>query len=374
MRIALISHTHFYWTGLYARYFLAQGHDVRVISFSEEPLEGVPVDYIGSGTPSRRKALHYFAGVPALRSRLHAFGPDVAFATYLSSNGLLTALCHSGPLVVSAHGSDVLAGPGGAWAGARMIRFTCRRADVVHAVSQHLVDALVRLRVPADPIHCFPIGVDTDWFVPPAEGRSDDLPTRVVCTRHQESVYANETIIEALALLRADALDVRATLLGGGALLEERRAQVRELGLDDVVELPGHQPPEHVRRALQTASVYVSASTSDGASSSLLEAMACGLFPVVSAIPANVGWIEDGATGLLFQPGDTRGLAEALRRAVLDADLRASAEPRNRALVLREGNLTRNLSRMEALLERATEMHRGPAPRNRRVSERRVSS
>ena len=100
MRIALISHTHFYWTGLYARYFLAQGHDVRVISFSQEPLEGVPVDYIGSGTPSRRKALHYFAGVPALRSRLRAFAPDVAFATYLSSNGLLTALCHSGPLVV----------------------------------------------------------------------------------------------------------------------------------------------------------------------------------------------------------------------------------------------------------------------------------
>jgi glycosyltransferase involved in cell wall biosynthesis len=374
MRIALISHTHFYWTGLYARYFLAQGHDVRVISFSQEPLEGVPVDYIGSGTPSRRKALHYFAGVPALRSRLRAFAPDVAFATYLSSNGLLTALCHSGPLVVSAHGSDVLAGPGARWASARMIRFTCRRADVVHAVSQHLVDALGRLRVPADPIHCFPIGVDADWYVPPAEGRRADLPPRVVCTRHQESVYANETIVEALALLRADALDVRATLLGGGALLEERRAQIRELGLEDVVDLPGHQPPELVRRALQTASVYVSASTSDGASSSLLEAMACGLFPVVSAIPANLAWIEDGATGLLFEPGDTRGLAEALRRAALDADLRASAALRNRALVLREGNLTRNLSRMEALLERATEMHRGPARRNRSVSERRVSS
>jgi glycosyltransferase involved in cell wall biosynthesis len=210
--------------------------------------------------------------------------------------------------------------------------------------------------------------------VPPAEGRRADLPPRVVCTRHQESVYANETIVEALALLRADALDVRATLLGGGALLEERRAQIRELGLEDVVDLPGHQPPELVRRALQTASVYVSASTSDGASSSLLEAMACGLFPVVSAIPANLAWIEDGATGLLFEPGDTRGLAEALRRAALDADLRASAALRNRALVLREGNLTRNLSRMEALLERATEMHRGPARRNRSVSERRVSS
>ena len=188
MRIALISHTHFYWTGLYARYFLAQGHDVRVISFSEEPLDGVPVDYIGSGTPARRKAFHYFTGVPALRSRLRAFAPDGAFATYLSSNGLLTALCYSGPLVVSAHGSDVLAGPGGTWASARMIRFTCRRADVVHAVSQHLVDALVRLRVPAHPIHCFPIGVDAEWFAPLPGGRSDELPPRVLCTRHQESV------------------------------------------------------------------------------------------------------------------------------------------------------------------------------------------
>jgi L-malate glycosyltransferase len=374
MRIALVSHTHFYWTGLYARHFLAQGHDVRVLSFSEEPLEGVPVDYIGHGTPTRRKALHYFAGAPSLRARLRAFAPDVVFATYLSSNGLLAALCHSGPLVVSAHGSDVLAGPGGAWASAKMIRFTCRRADIVHAVSQHLVDALVRLRVDADPIHCFPIGVDPEWFAPLPDSRPDDRPLRVVCTRHQESVYANDTIVDALALLRDEALDVRATLLGGGTLLEERRAQVHQLALDDVVDLPGHQALEDVRRALQTGSVYVSASMSDGASSSLLEAMACGLFPVVSAIPANRAWIEDGVTGLLFEPGDTRGLAAALRRAVLDPDLRASARARNRALVLREGNLPRNLARMEALLERATEMRRGTARRDRRVSAGRVSS
>lgn len=358
MRIALISHTHFHWTGFYARYFLEQGHELRVMSLSRETLDGVPVDYIGSGTPVHRKALHYFARLPRLRSRLRSFAPDVVFATYLSSNGLLAALSHFGPLVVSARGSDVLAGAGGGRAHASMIRFTCRRADVVHAVSQHLVETLVGLGVHADPIHCFPLGVDPECFAPLAGARPDALSPRVVCTRSQEPVYANETIVEALALLRADAHEVPAMLLGGGGLLEARRAQVKELSLQDLVDLPGHQTPEQVRRALQAASVYVSASTSDGTSSSLLEAMACGVFPVVSAIPANRAWIEDGANGLLFEPGDSRGLANALRRAVLDTDLRTSAEARNRALVLREGNLTRNLARMEVLLQQATELHR----------------
>jgi L-malate glycosyltransferase len=117
-------------------------------------------------------------------------------------------------------------------------------------------------------------------------------------------------------------------------LLEERRAHVGALELGRNVELRGHVPPAEVRRVLQESEIYVSASISDGASSSLLEAMACGLFPVVSAIPANQPWVEDGKTGFLFDPGDANGLADALRRAVLDADLRAAARHRNRARVV----------------------------------------
>lgn len=358
---------------MYAQYFLEQGHDVRVLSFSSEPLDGVAVDHIGSGTPTRRKALHYLAGVPYVRSRLRSFAPDVVFATYLSSNGLLAALCHSGPLLVSAHGSDVLETPGNAGAHARLIRFVCRRAEVVHAVSQHLVDALVRLGVHTDPIHCFPIGVDTEWFAPDPRERPVGEPPRIVSTRHQESVYANETIVEALALLRSNGVDVRASLLGGGSLLEERRAQVRQLGLEDCTVLPGPQELVEIKRALQSSDVYVSASRSDGASSSLLEAMACGVFPVVSAIPANRAWVEHGVTGLLFEPGDARGLAAAIHRAVQDGNLRSAAQARNRALVQREGNLAHNLARMEILLERATELPSKAAPTDSSVPEERAS-
>src|SRR4051794_26957520 len=108
VRIALISHTGLYWTRLYAEYLGRRGHEVRVISMSREPLEGVTVEYAGSGTPSRAKALAYLARVPRVRSLLRAFDPDVVLATYVSSNGLVAALAGGRPLVVSAHGSDVL--------------------------------------------------------------------------------------------------------------------------------------------------------------------------------------------------------------------------------------------------------------------------
>ncbi len=178
-------------------------------------------------------------------------------------------------------------------------------------------------------------------------------PPRLICTRSQEALYRNDTLVAALGALKRDGLDVRTALVGGGSLLSERQAQVRALGLEPNVRLTGQLPPSEVRRALQESDIYVSASSRDGASSSLLEAMACGLFPVVSAIPANRAWVEDGATGILFEPGDTDGLAAAIRRAVLDNDLRAAVRERNRARVVQDGNLAVNLARMESLLEEA---------------------
>src|SRR5262245_42079246 len=308
MRIALISHTSLYWTELYARQFDLRGHTVRVISFSRDALDSIEVDHVGGGTPTRLKGA-YLLRVPRVWSSLRSFAPDVVFAPYVSSNGLVAALCRPRSLVVSAHGSDVFGAPGGRELHERMIRFACGRATIVHAVSRPLADALVRYGVPFEKIECFPIGIDTDWFQPASDRQSERRSPRIVCTRHHEQVYRNDTLVEALGRLRDDGVEVRATFVGGGQLLEERRAQIHALDLDRTVELRGRVPAAEVKRALQESDIYVSASSRDGASSSLLEAMACGLFPVVSSIAANREWIEDGETGLLFEAGDAAELA-----------------------------------------------------------------
>ncbi len=349
MKIALISHTRLYWTELYARYLASRGHEVRVVSLSREPLPGVDVDFVGRGTPTRLKALSYLLRVPGVRRRLKRFAPDVVMATYVSSNGVVAALCHASPLLISAHGSDVLTSPGGQWLHGRMMRFTCQRADIVHAVSPAIAASLVSQGAPRDRMRCFPIGIDIDQFRLGSESAADGSPL-LVGTRNQEPIYGNDTIFFALKALREDGIDLQASLLGGGPLLDEYRIQVKELGLDDLVHLPGRVSADEVQRHLQRGDIYVSASHSDGASSSLLEAMACGLFPVVSDIPANRDWIDDGTTGLLFTPGDVSGLVSAIRRAVGEPELRAAARAPNRSRVIAEGNLATNMAAMEELL------------------------
>ena len=102
-----------------------------------------------SATERRRGSRSSRISVSCRRYGEHWAGsaPDIVFAPYLSSNGMVAALAWRGPLVVSARGGDVLrqAGylPGGAFLHRRMMRFVCRRARRVHAVSDEIAAALV---------------------------------------------------------------------------------------------------------------------------------------------------------------------------------------------------------------------------------------
>jgi glycosyltransferase involved in cell wall biosynthesis len=356
MRIALIAHTVSPWTGHYAAFLEEQGHTVRVISFSPDPLPGFDVRYVDAPSFLPRP-IAYLGVAPRTAQLLRRFEPDIVFATYLSSNGMVAALAtpRGTPLVVSARGGDVLrqAGylPGGRFH-ARMMRAVCGRATLVHAVSEELVEALRTCGVPPDRIECFPVGIDLERFPARREGPPAG-PPRIVCTRRQEPVYANDTVVEALGGLAARGIPFKATLVGGGPLLEERRAQVGELGLEDDVDLVGAVSLDRVGALLRESQVYVSASSSDGTSSSLLEALASGAFPVVSAIRANERWVTDGETGLLFTPGDSGALERALERALGDEPLRRAASAVNRDLVEREGNQAITMERLARLLERA---------------------
>ena len=75
--------------------------------------------------------------------------------------------------------------------------------------------------------------------------------------------------------------------------------------------------------------VSVSVSAHDGTPNSLLEAMACGCFPVVGDIESLREWITPGVNGLLVDPDQPQAVAEAVLLALDLPDLRASAKERN---------------------------------------------
>jgi glycosyltransferase involved in cell wall biosynthesis len=91
---------------------------------------------------------------------------------------------------------------------------------------------------------------------------------------------------------------------------------------------------------------------SDGASLSLMEAMAVGAIPLVSDIEPNREWVDDGVTGALL-PLDDESAAAAKIEALItrpDAEL-DDMRRRNREIVRERGSLTRNMARFRERLD-----------------------
>lgn len=121
---------------------------------------------------------------------------------------------------------------------------------------------------------------------------------------------------------------VRARIVGsaifGEKFYEEKLlAQAEALGIEDRVDFVGFALD--VEAELRRLDLLVHASvTADPLATVVLEGMAAGL-PVVSADDGgHAEHIQNGREGLLFQPGNADALAEALRRAASDRELRVT--------------------------------------------------
>jgi glycosyltransferase involved in cell wall biosynthesis len=106
-------------------------------------------------------------------------------------------------------------------------------------------------------------------------------------------------------------------------------ARVRELRLADAVVLEGRQPAGEVKRALETAHLFVApfieteTGDKDGIPTCLLEAMSCGLPAVCTDAGSIPEVIEHGEDGLLVPQRDPMRLGEAIESLLRKPEARA---------------------------------------------------
>lgn len=77
------------------------------------------------------------------------------------------------------------------------------------------------------------------------------------------------------------------------------------------------------------ARISIGANISDGVSTSFLEALTMGSFPIQSWTACADEWIKDGETGFLIDPEDPTNIAQAIRRALTDDSLVDQAAQKN---------------------------------------------
>jgi glycosyltransferase involved in cell wall biosynthesis len=373
------------------RYFVESGQDVHVISsypYTGSPLPGarvhsVPLAFSGllqmrvltrqtpavaetSGSshvagivgsrmyPLLSRARYRLAPlevrrhVRTVRRLVADIQPDLVHAMRIPYEGILASLAvRDVPLLLSVWGNDfTLHATRDRMVGA-LTRQALRRVDALHC------DCFRDLRLardfgfdPAKPSIVVPGagGIRTNVFhAGSPEGRVEgvsDIPAGspvIVNPRGFRQYVRNDTFFQAIPLVLRHHPEA-IFLCSGMRRHAPAEKFVRELGLGSSVRLLPMVPHHDMADVFRFATIAVSPSEHDGTPNTLLEAMACGCFPVAGNIESIREWITHGVNGLLCDPGDPSALADAILHAIENQELRATAASINTALITKRAD------------------------------------
>jgi len=183
-------------------------------------------------------------------------------------------------------------------------------------------------------IATIPCGVDTDLFVPGDRGGArarlglDEQQPLLLWVGRVEPIKGLDTLLDAVARLRANGRPVRLLIVGGDA--DEPRSaheislhqRIERLDLTSSVCFVGPQPQSVLPLYYAAADVTVLPSYYESFGMVALEAMACGSPVIASRVGGLVTTVRDGVTGFLIPEADVEALAERIGALVADPDLR----------------------------------------------------
>lgn len=197
-----------------------------------------------------------------------------------------------------------------------------RLATRVVAVNESIAaDVQARWRLSAGSLVCLPNGVDLARFGPPTGGGEPRLDFVIGTIARFDRIKNLPCLIRAFELLHDTHAQrgVRLVIVGSGPDFGAIQTMAQQSRAAASIELVGETdvPQQWYARF----DVFASTSFSEGMSNSVLEAMACGLPIVASAIAGHQCWLRENENTLFFPSDDAAALADCLARLVSDQAL-----------------------------------------------------
>ncbi|WP_433469635.1 glycosyltransferase [Spirillospora sp. CA-128828] len=210
----------------------------------------------------------------------------------------------------------------------RLERAIGRAADTVIAACSDEIIELTAMGIPRDRVHVVPRGVDLSLFTSDGRLSGGHGRHRLVVVSRLVEHKGVDTAIRALAHLPDAELAVAGGPphgdLDGDPEVRRLREVARDAGVEGRVEFLGRQGRDEVPPLLRSASLVVALPWYEPFGMVPLEAMACGVPVVATAVGGHLDTVVDGVTGTLVRPRDPEGAAAAVR-ALLDDPARRAA-------------------------------------------------
>ncbi len=202
-----------------------------------------------------------------------------------------------------------------------------KAVDAFVAMSEASVDELREVGTPNRKIFRMVNGINLASF-DSAKGEYEQLEAsseklNIVFTGRLVATKGLDSLFHAIAELveTGEIGDAKLSIVGTGPELENLKNLAGSLSLSNYIEFLGYRPD--IPRILAGASVFVLPSHAEGNSNSILEAMSASL-PVVSTDVGGTRMLLGARAGeYVVAPGDSKALANCLRRLIGNPQLRA---------------------------------------------------
>lgn len=303
----------------------ALGHDLRAIAVNDRAPDTVGEKWIrpcASVHPARK-----LVAAARLVQEIATFKPDLVLCGHLNFAPVVSRVCArmgDVPFVTVLHGVEL-------WdPNMKAVNAAAKGAEVL-CVSRYTRRLAIELMPSIDPerIVVFFDTFDHDRFVPKEvdaalRDRLGLAPAHKVALTvcrlaPSERLKGYDQVVRALPAVRETVPDVRYLLAGRGDDAERIRQLSEELGVRDLLIMPGFIPEEEIVDVFNLCDVFVMPSKKEGFGIVYLEAMSCGKPVIAGNVDGSTDPLMDGEAGILVDPDNVEQIARAITDVVTDS-------------------------------------------------------
>ncbi len=299
------------------------------------------------------KALYELTVCCYFADKCRRFGAEhihVHFASRSLSLGLMIGMLTDLPVSCSVHAFDIFT------RSPSSLRMRLAKCKFIASVSQFNVEYLRNTcgssvadlcRV----VHC---GIDAEKFN--SVSRQPE-PGRIVCVCRLSPKKGLDVAIRACAKLRDNNVKFLFEIAGDGPQRLALEELIERLNLADYVKLLGARPNDQLTELFSRASVFLMPCVKtpdgdmDGIPVAMMEAMACEVPVVSTAISGIPELVEDGITGRLAPEKDADALAQILQELLEDMDKIEQFGRAGRERVLTDFCISENAAKLRELIK-----------------------
>jgi len=248
-----------------------------------------------------------------------------------------------------------------------LVRYTLKKLDTVITGDKEVFESLIKKRgfaKLADFIYFGHFGIETERFSPNLRDENtrrqlfgiESSAVLALCHRPPRPNLDFENIIKAIPKVAAGNNSFVFVVFTGGNNVRELKELVGNLNIDSHVIFIDMIPYEKLHIYVTQGDIFIDPANIkkvprikfSGVSGSLLEAMSCGLIPVISNRPS-INWIlPDEAKPFIFEDFET-DLLGAIEKAIKEKDNKKIKDAMRKA-VIEKANWNKNLDKIENLL------------------------